>query len=155
MIALLVLLQVFIMRSMREHQDTVADFLQQRRGRNPVQAFYASRIHRFQKWSLCLCCCLCLLCVRTSVLKAEEATLEKCVEYFEEILETQKMRQIFQRGANELMARFERGEITKIEVDNTLRVWHTVENELKDKVTALYDLTYEKKCFDEKLNESR
>ncbi len=120
-----------------------------------MQAFYASRIHRIQKWSLCLCCCLCLLCVRTSVLKAEEATVEKCVEYFEEILETQKMRQILQHGANELMARFDRQEITKIELDNTLHVWYIVENDLKEKVTALYDIAYEKKCFDEKLNESR
>jgi len=155
MTALLVLLQVFLLRSMRGHNDTVAHFLQQRRGKNPMQAFYASRIHRIQKWSLCLCCCLCLLCVRTSVLKAEEATVEKCVEYFEEILETQKMRQILQHGANELMARFDRQEITKIELDNTLHVWYIVENDLKEKVTALYDIAYEKKCFDEKLNESR
>jgi hypothetical protein len=93
--------------------------------------------------------------VRTSALKAEEAAVEKCVEYFDEILETQQMRQILQHGANELMARFDRGELTKIELDNTLRVWHTVESELKEKVTALYDIAYKKKCFDEKLNESR
>lgn len=155
MTAFLFLLQVLLLRSMRSSGDTVSHFLRQRRAKNPLKPFVASHVYRMQKWSLFLLCCLCLLSVRISDLKAEEATVEKCEEYFDEILETQKTRQMLQHGANELMRRYDRGNITKIELDNTLHVWYIVENELKEKVTALYDTAYEKKCFEEKLNESR
>ena len=155
MTALLVMLQIFILRSMREHDDTVSDFLQQRRGRDPLQAFYASRIHRIQKWSLCLSCLLCLLCVRTSSLRAEEALVTECGELLTQIVDIQTRRAKFQDGANALMTLYERGTVSKKELDNSLRVWYIVENELKEEVTGLYDIAHKKKCFDEKLNESR
>ena len=79
---------------------------------------------------------------------AEEATIEKCTEYFTEILETQKMRQILQHGANEMMRRYDRGNLTKKELDNTLMVWYITESRLRKKVTEIYDLTYAEKCFD-------
>ena len=155
MTTLLVLLQIFILRSMRGHDDTVSHFLQQRRGRDPLQAFYASRIHRIQKWSLCLCCFLCLLCVRTSSLRAEEDLLDECYALLLQIEVIQTQRVKFQDGANALMTLYEQDKVSKKELDNSLHVWYIVENELKEEVTGLYDIAYEKKCFDEKLNESR
>ena len=149
MIVILVFLQIFLLRSMRGHSDTVTDFLQQRRGRDPLQAFYASRIHRIQRWSLYLCCCLCLLCVRISVVNAEEEHL------YTEIIDIQERRKKFQEGANMLMEMFDNGLMTKKKLDNTLWVWHTIESKLRSAATALYDKAYMKGCFDESLRTER
>jgi hypothetical protein len=155
MVAILILLQIFLLRSMRNHSDTVTDFLQQRRGRDPLQAFYASRIHRIQRWSLCLCCCLCLLCVRISVVSAEEDHLQECSNLYTEIIDIQERRKKFQEGANMLMEMFDRGLMTKKKLDNTLWVWHTIESKLRTEATALYDKAYERGCFDESIRTER
>ena len=114
------------------------------------------QICRLKQWSLFLLCLLSVLCVRTSTLKAQEKDLKaweaQCVEYFTEIMEIQKFRQMLQHGADEMMRRYERGNLTKKELDSTLAVWHTTESELRQKVTKIYDTAYTEKCFE---NESK
>ena len=90
--------------------------------------------------------------MRISTLKAQEENLRvweaQCLEYFTEIMETQKMRQMLQYGADEMIKRYERGNLTKKELDTTLSVWHTTESRLREKVTRIYDTAYTEKCFD-------
>ena len=93
-------------------------------------------------------CLLSVLCVRISTLKAQEINAEKCLEYFTEIVEVQKFRQMLQHGADEMMRRYERGNLTKKELDMTLAVWHNTESRLREKVTKIYDAAYAEKCFD-------
>ncbi len=101
-------------------------------------------------------CLLSVLCVRTSTLKAQEKNLEaweaQCLEYFTEIMEIQKFREMLSHGAEEMIKRYERGNLTKKELDSTLAVWHTTESELRQKVTKIYDTAYAEKCFE---NESK
>ena len=103
-------------------------------------------------------CLLSILCVRTSTLQAQEKNLkvweEQCIEYFTQILETQKMRQVLQHGAAAMMKRYERGNLTKKELDSTLLVWHNTESRLREEVTKIYDIAYSKKCFKDR-NESK
>ena len=114
------------------------------------------QIYRLKQWSLFLLCLLSVLCVRISTLKAQEENLKaweaQCTEYFTEIMEIQKFRQMLQHGADEMMRRYERGNLTKKELDSTLAVWHTTESELRQKVTKIYDTAYAEKCFE---NESK
>ncbi len=101
-------------------------------------------------------CLLSILCVRISTLQAQEKNLKaweaQCLEYFTEIMEVQKFRQMLQHGADAMMRRYERGNLTKKELDSTLAVWHTTESELRQKVTKIYDTAYAEKCFE---NESK
>mgnify|MGYP003629280405 FL=1 len=96
-------------------------------------------------------CLASVLCVRISTLKAQEENLkvweEQCIEYFTQILETQKMRQMLQHGADAMMKRYERGNLTKKELDSTLLVWHNTESRLREMVTEIYDIAYAEKCF--------
>ncbi len=114
------------------------------------------QIYRLKQWSLFLLCLLSVLCVRTSTLKAQEKNLEaweaQCLEYFTEIMEIQKFREMLSHGAEEMIKRYERGNLTKKELDSTLAVWHTTESELRQKVTKIYDTAYAEKCFE---NESK
>ena len=114
------------------------------------------QICRLKQWSLFFLCLLSVLCVRISTLKAQEENLKaweaQCQEYFVEIMEIQKFRQMLQYGADEMMRRYERGNLTKKELDSTLAVWHTTESELRQKVTKIYDTAYTEKCFE---NESK
>ncbi len=97
-------------------------------------------------------CLLSVLCVRISTLKAQEENLRQwetqCLDYFTEIMEIQKFRQILQHGADEMIKRYRRGNLTKKELDTTLAVWHTTESELREKVTKVYDRAYAAKCFE-------
>ena len=103
-------------------------------------------------------CLASVLCVRISTLKAQEESLRaweaQCLEYFTEIMETQKMRQMLQYGADEMIKRYERGNLTKKELDSTLLVWHNTESRLREKVTEIYDIAYAEKCFKDR-NESK
>tara|TARA_R110002110_G_scaffold11754_2_gene56128 strand:+ start:135 stop:389 length:255 start_codon:yes stop_codon:yes gene_type:complete len=83
-------------------------------------------------------------------LQAEETTIEKCAEYFTQILETQKLRQVLQHGADEMIKRHKRGNLTKKELDSTLHVWYITESRLREKVTEIYDAAYKQKCFETK-----
>ena len=111
------------------------------------------QIYRLKQWSLFFLCLLCVLCVRTSTLKAQEKDLEaweaQCLEYFTEIIEIQKFREMLSHGADEMLRRYERGNLTKKELDSTLAVWHTTESELRQKVTKIYDTAYAEKCFED------
>tara|TARA_R110000744_G_scaffold122580_2_gene227533 strand:- start:249 stop:503 length:255 start_codon:yes stop_codon:yes gene_type:complete len=84
-------------------------------------------------------------------LQAEEATIERCTEYFTQILETQHMRQILQHGADEMMKRYDNGNLTKKELDSTLHVWYITESRLREKVTEIYDIAYAEKCFKDRI----
>jgi hypothetical protein len=81
-------------------------------------------------------------------LKAQETDTEKCVEHFTEIMEIQKFRQMLQVGADAMIKRYERGNLTKKELDSTLLVWHNTESELRQKATRIYDIAYKEKCFE-------
>ena len=111
------------------------------------------QIYRLKQWSLFLLCLLSVLCVRTSTLKAEEKNLEaweaQCLEYFTEIMEIQKFREMLSHGAEEMIKRYERGNLTKKELDSTLAVWHNTESRLREKVTKIYDTAYAEKCFED------
>ena len=101
-------------------------------------------------------CLLSVLCVRTSTLKAQEKDLKaweaQCQEYFVEIMEIQKFREMLSYGAEVMIERHERGNLTKKELDSTLAVWHNTESRLREKVTKIYDTAYAEKCFE---NESK
>ncbi len=148
-------LQVYILRSMREHETNVSQYIQQRRGKNPYVAFFSSRVYRLQQWSLCLLSLLCVLSVHISVVKAEEASLERCAPQYEKIIEVQARRQKFQEGINLLMEMYEDREVDKKMLDNTLPLWHTIESRLRKEATALYDRAYAEGCFDESLRIER
>jgi len=81
--------------------------------------------------------------------------MTECGDLLTQIIDIQTRRAKFQDGANALITLHERGTVSKKELDNSLRVWYIIENELRGEVTELYDIAYKKKCFDEKLNESR
>lgn len=155
MLLILLLLQAYIFHSLEDTDATVQKFLKQRRAADPRPAFLSTQVYRLKKWSLVLLCLLSVLCVRISYLQAEEADAETCLEYFTEIIEVQKMRDMLQHGADEMILRYDRGKLKKKELDATLHIWYIVENELRSKVTAIYDIAYKMKCFDEELNESR
>tara|TARA_Y100000310_G_scaffold28158_1_gene26810 strand:- start:1132 stop:1434 length:303 start_codon:yes stop_codon:yes gene_type:complete len=85
-------------------------------------------------------------------LRANDARVTKCLEYFTEIIEIQKFREMLRIGADVLIERYERGELEKKELDATLAVWYSTESELRQKVTKIYDTAYAEKCFE---NESK
>jgi hypothetical protein len=155
MVLVLLLLQAYLLLSLEDSDAEVQKFLKQRRGNDPRPAFLAAQVYRLKKWSLVCLCLLSVLCARISYLQAEEATVEKCTEYFTEILKIQKTRQLLQHGADEMMRRYKSGNLTKIELDSTLHVWYITESRLREQGTEIYDVAYEQKCFDEELNESR
>ena len=103
-------------------------------------------------------CLACVLCVRISTLQAQEESLRaweaQCLEYFTEISEIQKFREMLTIGADALIKRYERGNLTKKELDSTLLVWHNTESRLREEVTKIYDIAYSKKCFKDR-NESK
>ena len=90
--------------------------------------------------------------MRISTLQAQEESLraweEQCLEYFTEISEIQKFREMLTIGADALIKRYERGNLTKKELDSTLLVWHNTESRLRERVTNIYDTAYTEKCFD-------
>jgi len=98
---------------------------------------------------LLLLCLLSVLCVRISSSQAQEDHQAKCLEYFTEIMEIQKFREILRIGAEILIEKYERGNLTKKDLDTTLAVWHTTESELRQKVTKIYDTAYAEKCFED------
>ena len=101
------------------------------------------------KWSLFLVCLLGVLCAFISKAPAQEKNKEKCLEYFTEIMEIQKFREMLSHGAEAMIERHARGELDKKSLDSTLAVWHTTESELRQKVTKIYDTAYAEKCFDD------
>jgi len=88
-----------------------------------------------------------------SSLEAQEESLraweQQCLEYFTEIIEVQKFREMLRIGADVLIERYERGKLEKKELDATLAVWYITESELRQKVTKIYDVAYAAKCFND------
>ena len=93
--------------------------------------------------------------MRISSLQAQEENLNAweatCLVYFTEIMEVQKLRQALQSGAEEMMKRYDSGNLTKKELDSTLHVWYITESRLREKVTTIYDIAYAEKCFKERI----
>ena len=90
--------------------------------------------------------------MRTSTLQAQEKNLKaweaQCLEYFTEIMEVQKFREMLRFGAEIMIEKHQRGNLTKKELDSTLAVWHNTESRLRQKVTTIYDTAYAEKCFE-------
>ena len=107
---------------------------------------------RLKEWCLVLLCLASVLCVRISSSQAQEDHQNKCLEYFTEIMEAQKFREMLRIGAEIMIQRHQRGELDKKSLDSTLAVWHTTESRLRQKVIKIYDAAYAEKCFD---NESK
>ena len=105
------------------------------------------QICRLKECSLVLLCLVWALCVCTSSLQAQENHQVRCLEYFTEITEIQKFREMLTIGAEILIERYERGELDKKSLDSTLAVWHTTESRLRERVTRIYDTAYTEKCF--------
>jgi len=90
--------------------------------------------------------------VRISSSQAQEDHQAKCLEYFTEIIEVQKFREMLRIGAEIMIQRYQHGELDKKSLDSTLAVWHNTESRLREKVTKIYDTAYAEKCFE---NESK
>ena len=146
MLLFLYLSQLYVLRSLYSSAEKSKSCSKQQ----TVKSTPLMQIYRLKQWSLFLLCLLSVLCVRTSTLKAQEINAEKCLEYFTEIVEVQKFRQMLQYGAEEMIKRYERGNLTKKELDSTLAVWHNTESRLREKVTKIYDTAYAEKCFESK-----
>ncbi len=144
----LYLLQLFVLRSLYNSEERLKTSSEQH-PQKLIRLMQAS--NTYKRWSLVLLCLLSVLCVRTSYVLAEEASTEICLEYFTEILEIQKMREMLQHGANEMILRHERGNLKKKELDATLHMWYITESELRTKVTKIYDIAYEQRCFETKI----
>ena len=144
MLLFLYLLQLYVLQSLYNSAEKFKNCSKQQ----TQKSTQLMPICRLKKWVLFLLCLVSILCVRTSSPQAQEIDTEKCTEYFTEIMEIQKFRQMLQVGAELLIKRYERGNLTKKELDNTLAVWHNTESRLREKVTKIYDVAYAEKCFD-------
>ncbi len=148
MLLFLYLSQLYVLRSLYSSEEKFKNCSK----RQTQKLTQLTQICRLKRWSLFLLCLLSVLCVRISTLKAQEENLRQwetqCLDYFTEIMEIQKFRQILQHGADEMIKRYRRGNLTKKELDTTLAVWHTTESELREKVTKVYDRAYAAKCFE-------
>ena len=103
-----------------------------------------------------LCCLLwflsvSVLCAPTSYSWAQEEKNDICTTYLLEIVEIEKMREMLRIGSEMLTLRYEAGEITLENLENTLNVWRNTEVKLKSKVSKLYDVARQKKCFEKKV----
>lgn len=93
-------------------------------------------------------------CAHVSQSIAQNKHEEKCMEYFVQILDIQKFREMIGIGIEEIIAGHKTGEITESQLEGSITIWKKTEAQLRQKVTKLYDVAYSKKCFEEK-NESR
>ena len=107
--------------------------------------------YRLQKCCLVSLCLLWVLCVDISLSQARDPQIDKCYSYYEQILDIQDRRKMFQDGLDVLFDLYAQGKLSKNELDNTVALWHTVETSLRAEVTSLYDIAYTEGCFDESL----
>ena len=77
--------------------------------------------------------------------------MAKCYSYYEQIIDIQDRRKMFQDGVDILFDLYAQGKLKKKELDTTLALWHTIESKLKREVTTLYDTAYAEGCFNESL----
>lgn len=90
------------------------------------------------------------LCAYTSFGQTQERETNRCAEYFQEILENHRFQEMLRIGAEEIIERYNRGKLTKEELDSTLAVWHNTESELQQRVNKIYEVARSEKCFEEK-----
>ena len=81
--------------------------------------------------------------------------MAKCYSYYEQIIDIQDRRKMFQDGVDILFDLYAQGKLKKKELDTTLALWHTIESKLRDQVTQLYDVAYEQECFSEATGKER
>jgi len=89
-----------------------------------------------------------VLCARISWLRAEEVRIDNCVEYFTELLEIYRLRQMLHYGIQEIERRYETGNITKEELDTTVEIWNTTDSELQSKAVKIHQVATKEKCFE-------
>ena len=89
-------------------------------------------------------------CAPISFGQAQERETNRCAEYFEEIWEIHRFQEMLRIGADEIIERYNRGELTKEELDTTLTIWHNTESELQQRVSKIYEVARSEKCFEEK-----
>jgi hypothetical protein len=71
------------------------------------------------------------------------------MEYFVEILDIQKFREMIGIGIEEIILGHSLGVITDAELKASTAIWKKTEEELRQKVTKIYDVAYREKCFEE------
>lgn len=106
------------------------------------------RLNKLKKCFLVFLLLGSFLCVFISSPKAQNIDTNKCIDYFTEILEIQGLRRALMLGVEKMIKRYERGKMTKKQLDSTLSIWHTTESELRRQATNIYDIAYAEKCFD-------
>ena len=88
-------------------------------------------------------------CVHVSQARAQNKHEEKCMEYFVQILDIQKFREMIGIGIEEIIAGHKAGEITESQLKGSIIIWKRTAEDLRQKVTKLYDVAYREKCFEE------
>ena len=79
----------------------------------------------------------------------QEGEINKCLEYFREIIETQEARAILKIGAHEVIRTYEHENLTQEELRATLSRWSSGEDELRKKGIQIYNIAYREKCFED------
>jgi len=107
-----------------------------------------AEIKKLKQWSVVLLFLVSVLCARISWLRAEEVRIDNCVEYFTELLEIYRLRQMLHYGIQEIERRHETGNITKEELDTTVEIWNTTDSELQSKAVKIHQVATKEKCFE-------
>jgi len=109
---------------------------------------------KLEKILLFTICVILAIILRVTCVGAQETTakLDKdtCFALFQQIIETQNTRRAYQLGFEETLLRHEENKISKEQYDAYLTTWKDKENELRTKVTALYNHAYAGSCFNYK-----
>jgi len=104
--------------------------------------------YKLRKCCLVSLCLLSVLCVGISLSQAQDPHIDTCYSYYEEILDIQEQRTLFQDGLEQLLDLFAQGKVSKKELDMASSLWHTVESRLKAQVTGIYAIAYAEGCFE-------
>ena len=88
-------------------------------------------------------------CAHVSQARAQNKHEEKCMEYFVQILDIQKFREMIGIGIEEIIAGHKTGEITEAQLKGSIAIWKKTEEQLRQKVTKIYDVAYREKCFED------
>ena len=88
-----------------------------------------------------------MLCARISYLQAQETQLDKCIAYFDEIILIQNQRAILELAFGEVALQYEAGELTEKELYNLKHAWHTLDKDLDQKASKIYEVAYTEKCI--------
>ncbi len=72
---------------------------------------------------------------------------EACYQLFVDILEVQKKRDVIREDFNITLTDYSLGRVSKKSFNKEKKKWFAQEDELRRKVTAMYDIGYEHNCF--------